>query len=307
MIVDPSATRISTEMQGEYAEANDMIAVDRQDFGLSMQMHHLTLSHSNIQETALGALQRSKPGEARTAIVLGAGGCVDLPIDFLVSEFDRTTFVDIDTKHTEMALSSLSTQLLGKVSLVKADIAGVAPSLESIFEQASQEEDFYRFTDMAARLINSLDVVSTQLQFNERFSFVCSQLLMTQLMGIPTLHFNDLVKQRYGLDASGQSKINDTNLELALNMQGLNTRASHISHLQRITRPNGTVHLADTLAIMYAGGQPLPMVTQDVLRTIDMYFDHLRPSTNWMYDASFERQFYVGSYALTPKTTIATK
>jgi hypothetical protein len=298
--IDPSAENLPPVMDEAYASMNDVIADDRAAFGLTLQIEHLTLSRNNISATADEALCRAKQGEERTAVVLGAGGCGDIPLKELVTNFDRTTLVDVHTAQTEQALSFMPANLLGKITLVKADISGIAQGFGTIFERASEGRNFQEFLAAAHTMVHSLDVVGSQVDLGERYSFVCSQLLMTQLHSIPAVHFSKLVAERYGRPLTMVPGGEDHDLCEALNDTNVSLQTGHIDYLGRHVKPNGTVHLADTI-VEVQGTQTLPMVTHDALDKIDVGFEPLREAATWDYIATPRTHFYVASFALAPK------
>lgn len=256
-------------------------------------------SQSDIAGTALKALERSAPGEERTAVILGAGNCFDIPLPQLVSEFDRTTLVDVNTKQTEQALCSLPPNLLGKVVLIRADVSGAMKGYYDAFGQAMEEKDYRRFQEVAAALVGRLDVVKSQVNFGEKYNFVCSQLLMTQLGSVPTTNLGELSAKKYGSNFLAEP---DKAAELSdvVDRQILNIQKAHIGHLRSLTKDRGTVHFADTVAKI-EGSNILPMLKGEALDAIDDHFNMLRSDNYWHYVATPQHAFAVMSYSLAPK------
>lgn len=298
--VDPSAGSLHATMMSAYADVNEYIARDRAIYGATLQASHLSASQAAITETSLEALRRAGPSDEHTAIILGAGGCGDIPLEQLLTDFDKTTIVDIHTEQTEQALSKLPLRILRKASLVKAELSGLAKGVAGVFEEASTERNYSQFLDAATALARKLDVVKSQVEFGSDYAFVCSQLLMTQLSSIPLTHFSRLVGEKYGRPLTMVPGHEDEALITALNEKNVKVQAGHIDHLSHLSRSNGTVHFADTLGEV-RGGQKLRMVPPDVLQAIENNFDHVREPDFWYYRPSLSQTFVVGSYSLTPK------
>ncbi len=300
-IVDPSAEGLPVTMADAYARMNSYIALDRAAYGSTLQAGHLSASRAAITETSLEALRRSRQGEERTAIILGAGGCGDIPLEQLLTDFDKTTVVDVHTEQTERALGELSPKLLRKANLVQAELSGLAKGLGDVFDQASAEREHSQFLGVATAMVRKLGVVNSLVEFGNDYAFVCSQLLMSQLSSIPQLHFSRLVGEKYGKPLTMMPGHEDEALITALNEKNIKIQVNHIGHLNHLSRGNGTVHFADTLGEV-RDGQKLRMVPPGALQAIESSFDQLREPDFWYYRPSLNQLFAVGSYSLAPKS-----
>lgn len=300
VIVDPSAENLPSTMVSAYADMNENIARDRVLFGSTLQIGHLAASQRDIAETAQEALRRTHKEDERTAIILGAGGCLDIPLEQIVTDFRKATVVDVHTEQTERALSELPSKLLGKVSLVQAELSGLAKSVNNILEQAGEERDYGQFLRVATAMARQMNIAEAQVNFGNEYTFACSQLLLTQLSSIPLMHFSRFVGEKYGKPLTMARGNEDESLVLALNAQSVKLQTSHIKQLNGLVRSTGTVHFADTVGEM-RGGQMLPMVSHDVITTIGSNFSELREMNIWYYTVSPRQRFVVGSYSLAPK------
>lgn len=297
---DPSIEDVPAAMLGSYADMNASIAQDNAAHGSTVQALHLAASRRDIVDTAEQALRRTQSRDERTAVILGAGGCFDIPLEWLVADFTKTTLVDIHTEQTERALSRLSPKLLGKVSLVQAELSGLAKGISQVADHTAQESNYSQFLHNAAAIVRSLNVVGSQVELGGDYAFTCSQLLMTQLCSIPYLHLGRVVRETYRRSLTMQPGFEDDALIAALNDQSVKVQSSHIWQLAHLTSKNGTIHFADTWGER-RGAQILPMISSGVLKAINMGFDELRKPNIWQYVVSPQKVFLVGSYALSPK------
>lgn len=285
-----------------YVEKNQYIANDNARYGGTIQAEHINLSHGAIAATAVLALERAPKGEDRTALILGPGGCFDIPLQAIVTEFDRTTLVEVDAASTEEVLSTLPSRLLKKVNLVNADITGGIAPLSKVFENAKMAQlTFKEFIGIAAEAVGELTNRPASPPVEGKYSFACSQLLMSQLVGIPQLQFYNYVQQTYDRSLSRGPGYEDEALVFALNEYNLRTQTSHIDHLAQLITKSGTVHFADTLVEIKPGGDMLPMTNSKVLDQIKEHFTETRPQEGWNWRATPKLVFHVGAWSLALK------
>lgn len=302
-IIDPTAAGIPLWVAQGYTSMNESIAANRATE--QTQSRHLIRSRAAISATAQEALRRAPSGEERTALILGPGGCFDIPVEEIVSEFDRTTFLDVDTTHTERALSSLPANLLGKVSLVKADVSGQVTRVSNIFEKAGTlSANYPNFIKNVSRELKKLTNQPTPTPIKGKYMFVSSQLLMSQICSLPYGQFAEYVQEKYGQPLSPSISTEpgalDAPLTGAMNMYTMATQTAHIQHLARLVADTGTVHFADTAGIMIAG-QPQLMTHPHVLREIGKHFIDIVPMAEWLWKATPNLPFYVIARSLAPK------
>lgn len=301
--IDASLAVMPPEATVSYAWMNESTM---QDYlaNPTTQWDHLLRSMQAIRSTAQAALRRSRPGEQRRALILGAGNCLDIPLEEIVDTFDHTTLVDVHVTSTEKALADLPSRLLGKVSLVGADVSGIMAGFITDMQRLGEEQATYDgFTAAAAAKVDSFDPKNKQPDVGRDYTFVCSQLLLTQLTPVPYGVLNGaVVNRKYDRRLSMQS---GTPLGGAL--EGLNTHLQHehISYLAHVVGQTGTVHFADTYGKVVASDRGLvlsPMVDDDLLQAkIDEHFTTLAPSEQWFWPTFDGGQFLVASYSLAPR------
>ncbi len=303
--VDPSAGDFSEALDAAYRDMNITIATSRAHYAHNLQADHLDYSHEDIYATAQEALTRAIADEERTALILGAGGCGDIPLADIVSEFDKTVLVDTDTSQTECALGALPFAMLGKISLIKADVAGVAKGFDRAFGQAFTAKNYKQYTQRAAEILRGIDITKSRFDPGQKYSFVCSHLLATQLVNIPIMYLGPVSAERFNrsFDPFTPSGADDVELVEAIRQQLVDIPTGHIDHLRHLVKDNGTVHFADTLTAR-VGGRWLRALTSDVFTRIDTNFDRLRGATTWEFWADPELGYQVGSFALAPKDKV---
>jgi len=297
-VVHPSAENLPAFMLEGYAQVNAGIHAERRAFGTTLQAPHLRRSQQDIAETAGEALRRTGSGDERSAIVLGAGGCADIPLERLATDFDSVTVVDLDTSQTERALSNISGPLLGKITLMKADISGLAAGFARLFQEAGEAPDLDGFSRKAARLATAMNAEAAAARFGDDYAFVCSQLVMSQLVSLPVLEVNERAKERYGQSLRLTPAGPHSELFAALNGVNRDAQMAHARQLRSLVRHNGTVHFADTIGQFHMG-RLIPMLLGDAMDALQADFAELHPINQWPYTASPYTKFMVISTALT--------
>lgn len=300
-ILDDSASAMPHWLTNAYESMNDSIASQHAAFGLTLQQEHLLRSRNAIRTTAQVALRQSVAGEERTALILGPGGCFDIPLEEIASDFDAVTLVDVDTTQTERALDELPARLLGKMTLIKGDITRNVSKLAAIVEDSS-ERDYAAFIKQSSEKIAALTLEEQQQAIKGAYSFVCSQLVMSQLCSIPFLRFSELVEEKYGRPLTMQFGYEDAPLVRSLNDYNFASHDAHMRHLAEYTKPAGTAHFADTV-IEAKYGQRLPMISQDSLDVMASHFDAISEPQVWNWTPGPSRLFWVMAHSLAPKAS----
>lgn len=283
-------------LSNAYADMNVGIAEQHRYYGATFQYEHLAKSHTTISATAQAALRRAPAGESRTAILLGAGGCFDIPLEEIVTEFDTTTIIDADTAQTEKALSTLPPRLLGKISLQQHDITGSIAAFGKSIGEASKA-DYRTFVAQTTAQARKLAEAEPASGITGEYNFTCSQLVMSQLGSIPVLRLARYAEERYGKPLTLRPGGEDEPLVYALNDL---TMANHINHaklLGQLTKPTGTAHFADTV-IEVQNNAKLPMISQEPLKVLEESFDDLTEDAVWTWTPDLTRTFWVMAKSL---------
>lgn len=296
--IDPSAQGLPSAMKQEYAQTINGIAYERKKYS-HLQANHIEASKRDIAETAEQALRQSRQKRVeRTALILGAGTCLDIPMSDILEGFDHTTVLDVDTGHTERFLSELPPKLLGKVSLIRAEVSGMARGLYDVFEK-SDGSSYGRFISSAAAMVDLLDATSSPVEL-KNYTFVCSHLLMTQLCTTPVMWFGNAMTQRYGQTLRPEPGHSSGPLVRALLSKTAEQQQRHLRWLGELAGGEGIIHWADTLSAIKKGRE-YRMVSPSVSKVLQEDFAQLRDPRTWTYTAEPELAFAVESHSLAPK------
>jgi len=299
-ITDPSTAEMPEWLSTAYTDINNSIANQYEVWpGSLYQQEHLTRSRTGILDTATTALRQTPAGEERNAVILGAGGCFDIPLEELATQFDHITLVDIDTAQTEVALSMLPAKVLGKITLQKCDVSGSITELGRIIED-NRSATYETFIARTAASINAIAKQPQADTVTGEYSFVCSQLLMSQLGSVPALRLVGLVNEIYGTPLSLRPGGQEEPLVYALNEHAMTSHINHAKQLGKLTKPAGTAHFADTI-LEESAGQKLPMMSHAPLDEMDKHFDNLSDPQLWQWSPDTRRLFWVLSRSLARK------
>ncbi|HSW66354.1 MAG TPA: hypothetical protein VLI54_04435 [Bacillota bacterium] len=272
-----------------------------------MQTPHITKSHEAIIATADEARSRAPADEPRRAIVLGAGNCIDIPINHLVQGFDHVTLVDADPHSTQRALAGLPKAALGKISLIGADITGtLGPVAAEFYRLGRRHNNPQSFARAATNFLGSLSTEDRTPDLGAGFAFVSSQLLMSQL-GFTAAAVAEKVmrkKYRYELSRVADSAGKELTIMIKALSHLLNVR--HIEHLRGLVADSGTVHFADTYSLSAIDATGVrrdgDIFSRDmILPEIATRFDQLRDPHGWAWPDSPEREYRVMSLSMTPR------
>lgn len=308
--VDPSAANLPADLLELYDMMNRELAIVHGLPTSTEQVAHLLYSREAIGAAAQTALRSTPAGQTRSAFLLGVGRGWDSPVEQIVSEFDHTTFLDIETTQTEEALSKLPSNLLGKVSLVQADLTGIAGQLvataQESLDAAGSFADFARTAPHAIRLIRP----DMESHLRGQYSFVCSHLVMSQLLANPWQFVRERVQQKFGQTLSREVGLPEVSLPdeaLALVIGGLTGQLQqrHLSHLNKWVEPTGAVHFADTFARSAkmnttAPEDFLPMLYPEITEDMAVLFPNATPQNHWFWHNRGGDRYVIASFTLLP-------
>ncbi len=293
--IDPTALALSPRVLQAYNFMSGIIARDYEAYA-PFQTPHLLNSHLAITEAADLAAQRIASNAPSKAIILGAGACLDIPIEHIADTFDTVTVVEVDAATTEPVLASLPKNMQRKINLVQADISGVAPEMFAIADQASRPS-FNNFVGSATEIVQGIDPSTAAPNFGQDYDFVCSQLLTTQLTASPFEHLRRTVQRRYGRSYAQQLGSPENELAFAMNTVNLASQEAHARSLGKMVSKTGVVHFADTL-FKHEGGQKLPMTTASFMETLYGDLSDISEPEAWEWYASSNKVYTVYSTAL---------
>lgn len=131
-------------------------------------------------------------GCKRTALILGAGSGLDLPLRELAERFEHIILIDMATGPTQKALEKLPDELRDKFTFERADLTGIFGELGQRAEEiAAKQITYSEFVKEILDLLPELkyqqgDYAQTQP------SFICSSMVGSQLVGGVLHYLNEL-------------------------------------------------------------------------------------------------------------------
>ena len=287
------------------------------------QIEHLNKSKEAILDSAKIALSRVPEGQSKKALLLGVGNALDIPLPELVEMFDHLTVVELDRETTENAIKQLSPSLQAKIKLVEADISGILGLMSSEWQEniqnAESEADFFHGViatfNRAAKNANAPDL-------GNDYAFVCSQLVLSQLGGIPHLYLKYTMNTKIGLlygscanayktmedflEDKGKRTITqeiDKYLSILPEYRTLhnNMKKAHINYLDKSVSRQGIVYLADASQVNHQGKLHNIVDSQFLKDAIEAHFVAMKDKISWDFKQCPIQTFRVESYCLQSK------
>ena len=240
-------------------------------------------------------------------VVLGAGACTELPLEWLVREGLTVTLVDVDTQGMVNARDELPAQRRVQVNLAQGDLtAGVSQALEGeLLAQPWGElarlgpAGEKSLLDSAALCLERCPVPDPP-PFPEltphSYAVVLSDRALTQLFSLPLLDVVDtlLLYSRTAAD------LRETHLRYITAADQFRRRVAlaHLSLMRELARPGGSVLLLpDTRGYLLPptsgphaeDADALDLLPPDVLdpvREMVARFDHVEVSGRWRWNVS---------------------
>ena len=209
----------------------------------------------------------------------------------------------ISATATEKAIQNLPPQLQKKITLVVADISGITYEFcKDMNDMLEKSKDLNGFLQKGADLtLKQTQKISGRTpDVGNNYTFICSQLLMSQLLTIPNLYIQEAVEKKFGstlsfLGTNAEFFRNNTQLKFALQRE-------HINYLGQSVSNNGTVHLADTYVSKETFQEkPGYLLLDDIINPeIQKFFNPLKETSEWIWRRLPESRFGVKSHALEP-------
>jgi hypothetical protein len=200
-----------------------------------------------------------------------------------------------------------------KITIVVADITGIAKELTSAIESLSNTDpapiDFLR---NATGIVDDIDVGIRHLNLGNDYAFVCSQLVMSQLTHLYNRFIEETFRALTGRVGVQESSIpRGGSLGKALMRLSSRLEVEHVRFLAQLASLSGGVHLADTYNVReqrdgYKTERPF-IAIEEIDSEISRHFAELRPKTSWTLgrpgtDGMFtDKVFTVVSNALSPR------
>ncbi len=247
LVIHRSVRDIPATTRARFAEENRSIRERTERFGLAYN-EHIQKSQQAILTTADRALSRAPQEKEKTALILGSGNCLDIPLAELTDRFDKVTLVEIDHQSTEAAVKKLSPEQQQKTTIIATDITGVVADFAKRMD-LHLNRPMQAFLARAPGSVAQFDVTGKGLSVGADYTFVSSQLVMTQVSSLPILSLREKFFKKYGVHLSTQPGGADHELIMALQPKTIGLQQEHIRQLARLVAPSGTVHFADTVTL----------------------------------------------------------
>jgi hypothetical protein len=312
LTVDPSASQVTQTMLGWFRERNSIMRGAAKQFEVE-RTEHITNTKQNIILTSAEAIKRVPQDQPKTALFLGVGNCTDIPLLEVAQMFDSVTLVELDRQSVEQAVEQLPEELQKKIHVVIADITGVLGRFSSALHDATNNTNYADFVEQLKKLDEDIYNDDTLLppDFGKNFSFVCSDLLLSQLNALPANYINQVAEKFYQQTIASQT---DVSFHLLLPKLA----GAHLWLIEKSVAGSGLVYFADTLSFIEKkeGGveEEVPFIRKDemekglagyfeIIHTIPLHEDwdwHILPKNDASEAYSY---FRVSAFALERKGT----
>lgn len=178
-----------------------------------------------------------------TALILGVGAAQDIDLKALANAFEKVRLVDIDLRQTQKALAKQVPEedLRAKFELEEADLTGIFPELSIEAEKLAAQENmtYDEFVNKILDLLPTLKPAAFPYKQTE-FSFVCSSLVGTQLVGTLIGYLNALTQKTYGKTFdSPHSRMDEFDNFLTSIIE------AHLHELSVLVSSSGRIYYAD--------------------------------------------------------------
>lgn len=184
-------TRENTRMQGP----------DRRQWYRRHSADHLRTARELV--VLAGAAVKSEL--SRRAVVLGAGACTEVPLEWITRYCEAVVLVDVDVSGMLRARAELPSSLRGRVQLVDADITGGVSAALADELRTQPWQDLAALTgsggmapiDAAAGCLERCTIpdppLLPEVEVEGGYSIVISSLVLTQLFSLPLLDVYDML------------------------------------------------------------------------------------------------------------------
>jgi hypothetical protein len=247
---------------------------------------------------------------ARTAVVLGAGACTELPLRWLCEHCERVTLADVDQRAMAGARDELPASLRPRVRVVAADLTGgVSQTLEREL-LAQPWAELARLTGAGGRApldaaaaclercqIQTLPTIPTLAP--HAFSVVISDRALTQLFSLPLLDALDTL-MLYAPDAADQRESHPRYAAAAASFRR-RVALAHVALMASLAAPGGSAllltdlrgHLLSPEDGPHAGETEtldvLPAAALDLEADLRAYFEEVSVTPAWRWTLSLAR------------------
>ena len=187
------------------------------------------------------AIVAAAEGLTGTALLLGVGGALDLPLIDLAKQFDHIELVDMDTKILGEVVENMPVGIRSKFRIHSMDLTGIFTRLDVSLDKLIKDGVSHKiFCDRASEALDTIE--KSPLPYPDHSaSFVVSSLVSSQLSHKLNEYLDFRSREAYG---EGFMRFSDTEmLKFADSLSKF--EESHMRDLVSLVSPRGKIYFAD--------------------------------------------------------------
>ena len=231
----PRARSRGSDLPGFFRAAGRNIDAARNEYDEYWRPH--------IEQSRRGILEAARLASRRdTALVLGAGGCWEVPLAELARTFDRVVLADLDEASMSQAVERLPETLRGTVEIRVSDVTSFA---EPLMEATARIVDGAETVSEAHAELESLyGSIETLRRFPDlpQADLVVSSLVLSELARYPSTYTAQLLHEKFGSELGQWRGYGDLWSDLRAFAS-----SDHATILSRLAARGGVVYFADTV------------------------------------------------------------
>jgi hypothetical protein len=186
---------------------------------------------------------------SRRAVVLGAGACTELPLEWITRYCETVVLVDVDVSGMLRARAELPSALRGRVQVVDADITGGVSAALADELRTQPWHDLAALTgsggiapiDAAAGCLERCPIPDPPLladvEIEGGYSIVISSLVLTQLFSLPLLDVYDMLAY-HAASVADLRESQPRYLAAAMSFRR-HIALAHLALIERLLAPSG--------------------------------------------------------------------
>ena len=191
------------------------------------------------------AIVAAAEGLTGTALLLGVGGALDLPLRELAKQFDCIDLVDMDTKILREVVGSLPVDIRPKFRIHSMDLIGIFSKLDQqIDELVKSGVSHAEFCDKVSEALQTLDK-SPLPYIQHSASFVVSSLVSSQLSHKLNEYLDFRSRESY--EEPFMRRSNTEMLTFAHSLSRF--EEAHMKDLVNLVAPKGKIYFADHFSL----------------------------------------------------------
>lgn len=233
----------------------------------------------HIDKSKNAILDASK-GLQGSALILGMGNAMDIPLGEFSSQFDHITVVEMDQEAAELVLGRLSEIDQKKITLIVDDLTGaIADGTDKVRTAISKNDNISTFVEEVSTALNTM--TSRSADVGGGYSFVCSSLVLSQLVSTIYEYSRELANKKYGIKLQ-PSESTFSYFEVLTELSS-RLQIEHIDLIYSSLKSDGRAYLSDTVyqtrLIKAPFREPVitarsfPMVTGETIRHLGSKFE----------------------------------